>query len=283
MSAFPKQILVHLDAGGAASARLGLASQLARQHEAALSALYATVPVFLGLPSWPEVAPSLAASLIEIDDERRQRTHRMFDQAIAAGAVGATWSETPEVAVVGAFVQQALYADLLVLGQHDPGDVQAAGVPADFVEAVVVASGKPAIVVPHVGCPERVGDTVAIAWKPTREAARAVSAAIPLFQKPWVVLVETWDPGKVPGDAPVQGAALDLEGYLRLHRIRATWHRGGPEPEALGEILLSRVFYLGADLLVMGCYGHTRAREWMLGGASRSILASMTLPVLMAH
>ena len=51
----------------------------------------------------------------------------------------------------------------------------------------------------------------------------------------------------------------------------------------LGELLLSSAFDLGADLLVMGCYGHSRAREWVLGGASRSILQSMTLPVLMAH
>jgi nucleotide-binding universal stress UspA family protein len=55
------------------------------------------------------------------------------------------------------------------------------------------------------------------------------------------------------------------------------------EPEGLGEILLSRLSDLGADLLVMGCYGHSRAREWTLGGASRTILASMTVPVLMAH
>jgi nucleotide-binding universal stress UspA family protein len=65
--------------------------------------------------------------------------------------------------------------------------------------------------------------------------------------------------------------------------VQSVWHGQGDEPEAVGELLLSRVFDLEADLLVMGCYGHNRAREWALGGASRTILKSMTLPVLMAH
>lgn len=280
MSAFLKQILVHLDASAAAARRLALARQLAMQHDAALSALYATVPVFVGLPSWPDVGSSLASTLIDIDNERRNQTRKMFDECMASAGPGATWSETPEIAVVGAVSRQALYADLLVLGQRDPGDALAAGVPADFPESVMVASGKPAIVVPYAGAPARVGDSVAIAWKPTREAARAVAAAIPLLQKARQVHVLSWDQGE---EDLGEGVPLDLDGYLRLHRITATVHRGGPEPEDLGQILLSRVFDLGADLLVMGCYGHSRAREWMLGGTSRSILGSMTLPVLMAH
>ena len=76
---------------------------------------------------------------------------------------------------------------------------------------------------------------------------------------------------------------LNLDGYLRLHGVAAQWHHRGEEPAELGELLLSQAFDLGADLLVMGCYGHGRAREWMLGGVSRTVLRSMTLPVLMAH
>lgn len=282
MSASLKQILVHLDASAASASRLALARQLATQHEAALSALYATVPVFVGLPSWPEVGSSLAGSLIEIDNERRDRTRKMFDACMATAGPGATWSETPELAVVGAVARQALFADLLVLGQRDPQDALAAGVPADFPESVMVASGKPAIVVPYAGAPARLGDCVAIAWKPTRESARALAAAIPILQKARQVHILAWDKDK-DEEGLMDGTPLNLDGYLRLHRITGTWHRGGPEPEDLGQVLLSRTFDLGADLLVMGCYGHSRAREWMLGGTSRSILDSMTLPVLMAH
>lgn len=86
------------------------------------------------------------------------------------------------------------------------------------------------------------------------------------------------------GEEPaIGGERLDLRGYLKLHGVEATWHREGEEPEELGQLLLSRTFDLEADLLVMGCYGHSRVREWLLGGTSRVVLQSMTLPVLMAH
>jgi nucleotide-binding universal stress UspA family protein len=70
---------------------------------------------------------------------------------------------------------------------------------------------------------------------------------------------------------------------LRLRGIEANWHVRSGEPKDLGDLLLSEAFDCQADLLVMGCYGHSRAREWVLGGVSRTILQSMTLPVLMAH
>ena len=276
-----KQVLVHLDPSVAAAQRLGLARQLAGQHGAALSALYATTPVLVGFPYAPGMGPAMA-SLTEVDDEQRQRTRKMFDESLHAPGPGASWSETSEVPAAGAFAQQAFYADLLVLGQRNSTDVLAAGVPADFPESVMVASGRPALVVPWVACPSVVGETVAIAWKETREAARAVTAALPILQRARQVHVISWE-GKDEQASAVQGAGLDLDGYLRLHGVKPVWHRGGAEPDRLGEMLLSRVFDLGADLLVMGCYGHSRAREWILGGTTRSILASMTLPVLMVH
>ncbi len=131
----------------------------------------------------------------------------------------------------------------------------------------------------YAGLPPQVGQTVVIAWKATREAARAVTAAVPLLQRAQRVHIVKWDDGQ----EAIEGARLDLAGYLKLRGVEATWHREGPEPDALGEHLLSRAFDLEADLLVMGCYGHNRAREWVLGGTSRTVLESMTLPVLMAH
>jgi len=124
-----------------------------------------------------------------------------------------------------------------------------------------------------------VGETVVIAWKPTREAARAVSAAVPLLQRARRVHVLSWN----QEEDGIGGGRLDLDGYLKLRGIEPAWHREDREPDFLGELLLTRAFDLNADLLVMGCYGHSRAREWVLGGTSRTVLQSMTLPVLMAH
>jgi nucleotide-binding universal stress UspA family protein len=280
MTASNLQLLVHLDPASACARRLAYARRLAQRLDAALAALYAATPGYLELPYAPEIGPSLAAELVELDAERRARTLKMFDEALATPGPLATWAEAKDMAVVPAVTQQALHADLLVLGQYERDSDAIGGVPFDFAETVLAASGRPAVVVPYIGWPGSIADAVAIAWKPTREAARAVSAALPLLRGAREVHVLTWGE---PVESGIAGSPLDLVGYLRLHGVQARWHHGGPEPHALGEVLLSRAAELGADLLVMGCYGHARAREWVLGGASRTILGAMTLPVLMAH
>lgn len=280
MSTNYRQILVHLDATRAVGHRLAVARRIAQENGGALAALYATTPAFVELPYAPELGPTVAAELAELDDDRREQALKVFDAAMKGPGPMASWSQTSAVPTMGAFVQQALYADLLVLGQHDRLDPASAAVRPDFVASVLAASGRPALVVPYVGWPEAIGDTVAIAWKPTPEAARAVSAAIPFLERASRVHVLTWGVEEEPA---VDGIRLDLDSYLRAHGVQATWHRGGPEPDAIGELLLSRAFDLEADLLVMGCYGHGRAREWIMGGATRTVLGSMTLPVLMTH
>ncbi|MEJ8837881.1 universal stress protein [Ramlibacter sp. AN1133] len=275
-----RQILVHLDPTRASPRRLAAARRLAQQLGAEVAALYAITPAFIELPFAPEIGPSLAATLMELDDQRRDKVRQAFDEAMTLPGPLSTWAQTDEVPTPAAFAQQAFYADLMVLGQRDASDEAAACVPPDFVESVLLESGRPALVIPHTGEIRTLGEQVAIAWKETPEAAHALQAALPLLRQAARVHVLAWTDH---GPARLGGEALDLERYLRVHGLQATWHREGPEPADLGERLLSRVCDLGADLLVMGCYGHSRAREWMLGGASRTVLASMTVPVLMAH
>jgi nucleotide-binding universal stress UspA family protein len=133
---------------------------------------------------------------------------------------------------------------------------------------------------PYVGAGPTVGQTALIAWKPTAESARAVTAALPLLQRAQKVYVAVWDEATQP-DAPPPAVAI--EPYLRSHGIAPIVHRGGRPHHDLGDLLLSLAADLQADLLVMGCYGRSRAREWLLGGVTRSVLQSMTLPVLMSH
>jgi nucleotide-binding universal stress UspA family protein len=273
------QLLVHLDDSPRAGQRLTLARGIGQAHGAAVTALYAVTPSFMDLPFSPEVGPGISAALRELDDERLARAHAAFEQSLLTPGVDAAWAEVQGDPIIAAFAQQALYADLLVLGQHDPSGTPSSTVPSDFVESVMAASGKPALILPYAGDADTVGQTIVIAWKPTREAARAVSAALPLLQRAQRVNILAWS----YEEEQIGGDRLDLDGYLKLHDVEATWHREGEEPAALGESLLSRAFDLDADLLVMGCYGHSRTREWVLGGTSRTVLQSMTLPVLMAH
>ena len=278
------QLLVHLDATPQAMQRLDVACRIRQAQGCAVTALYAVTPSLLELPFPPEVGPEIAASLRDLDDERRARVRKAFDQSLARQALDAGWAEVRGASVIAAFAQQALFADLLVLGQQDPSGVPQDGVPRDFVEDVMASSGKPALVLPYAGLPATIGETIVIAWKPTREAARAVAAAVPLLQRARRVHILSWSVVDAQQeDASISGDQLTLTGYLKRLGVEATWHRDGQEPSQMGELLLSRAFDLGADLLVMGCYGHSRAREWVLGGTSRTVLKSMTLPVLMTR
>ena len=280
MSSAIQQILVHLDASAKrSSARLHIARQLAHQHGAALAALYAVAPSFVALPYPPQGGLGLGINMPAIDEERRALAKAAFDEAMKKSGAPASWGALGEGTYREAFARQALYADLVVLGQHDPSDKEPAGVAADFAESVLAASGKAALIVPWTGVQRDVGDTVVVAWKETPESARAVAAAMPLLQRARRVHVVTWS----PAEAGTGGTGLSLDTYLRAHQVQPVWHRYGDEPSHLGELLLSSTFDLEADLLVMGCYGHSRAREWVLGGISRTVLQSMTLPVLMAH
>jgi nucleotide-binding universal stress UspA family protein len=101
---------------------------------------------------------------------------------------------------------------------------------------------------------------------------------------PWLLAarsVHVLEP--LAGLAQADDDELDIAQYLRLHGIEPLLHRHRTAPAEAGNALLSHACDVGADLLVMGCYGRTRAHEFVLGGASRTVLETMTLPVLMAH
>jgi len=223
-----------------------------------------------------DLGGATTAALVELDEERRKFVRKTFDEAMAGDGPAAHYGEVCELAMARGFAEQALYADLLVLSQPDP-DAGSGVAPPDFNEEVLADSGKPALVLPAAGPLPEAFASIAIAWKPTREAALAVTGALPLLQRAAKVHVLTWSYDSEPG------LPLDLDGWLRLHGVEAQWRREGPEPSDLGDLLLSQVCDLGADMLVLGCYGHGRAREWILGGVSRAVLRTMTLPVLMAH
>jgi nucleotide-binding universal stress UspA family protein len=278
MSTTLKQLLVHFDDSPAALKCLDFARRLAAAQGGLVTALYAVTPALIDVPFAAEAGAAAISALRDIDAQRLQRARAGFEQAMEESpGVRAHWAEAQVYSIAAALSAQALYADLLVLSQPQPESPE----PAGLIENVLAASGKPALVVPYAGAPAAAPEKIAIAWKATREAARAIAAAVPLLQRAREVHVMSWGD---PEDDGIHGSRLNLEGYLHQRGVQPLWHReGGPEPDLIGEMLLSRSFDLGCDLLVMGCYGHSRAREWVLGGASRTVLRSMTVPVLMAH
>lgn len=271
-----KSLLVHLDASPDSAPRLAVARQLAHTHHADLSVIYAVTPAVLRYPAAFTAEAGFGAAMGNFDEEMRVRARQLFDVPAAKGLPQGKWQEGSGVAEV-VTCQAALVHDLMVLGQTTPQSMDAGGMASDFVQTVVIDSGRPALVVPYIGAPAEMGKRVMVAWKSTREAARAVTAALPFMKHAAEVHVVTF------GNDPTAGVLA----YLGSHGIHAQATSGALEPHErereVGDLLLSQATDLEADLLVMGCFGHSRAREWILGGATRTLLQSMTIPVLMAH
>ena len=272
----PKSILLHLDSSTRTAARVQAARELAEAFGARVTGMPCTLSALVRYPSALEGAAEAMAIMLALDKQSRDRAHATF-MAAGGNAPHMHWAEPVSDAPWG-FSRRALYADLLVLGQRDGDSAYAGELPADFVSTLLVESGRPALVLPYIrtGSVGPVGRTVLIAWKETREAARAVSAALP------------WLRGAVRVRAVCYGDEAtsqlrSLQDYLSAQGVTAVVQADLQGEGDVGAQLLSLAADVHADLLVMGCYGHSRAREWVLGGVSRTILQSMTLPVLMSH
>jgi nucleotide-binding universal stress UspA family protein len=271
-----KRSLVVLDASPRSAVRLRLAQALSHLHDGEVTALYGVVPTLLATPWAAGEGMGGAASLLaEVDEQQRRRARAVFDEAGDPDRLH--WVDGGD-APYRVLLQQCLTHDLLVLGQSGVGDGMNGALPPDLVPAAIADGGRPTLLVPAVGAFDSTDGPVLVAWKPTREAARAVSAALPWLRRaPEVHLASQEETA-----APEPGLAA-VEHWLRLQGVQAPIQRHGLAPGEAGERLLSAATDFGAALLVMGCYGHSRAREWMLGGATRTVLRTMTLPVLMVH
>ena len=264
---------MHIDDAQSAPRRLMVARDLARTLDADVLACYAATPgaqrhslqVGLAIRGYDECNQQ--------DVRRRDAAYDAFS-ATCGDASHVFWVSLPEDPEA-LFVRQALYADYLVLQQPDLLNDHS-GVPTGFVDHVLVKSGKPAIVLPQSGIVRPVPRTVAIAWSETREAAHAVTCAMPLLRQAEAIHIIGHGPN-------AQASVAALASRLKAQRLEPRLHHLDEGGADIGRALLQLAAEVRADLLVMGCYGHSEARELMLGGVTRTVLDAMTLPLLMAH
>ncbi|MFO1162798.1 MAG: universal stress protein [Reyranellaceae bacterium] len=277
-----KTILVHCDAGRAAPARLELAATLAERHQAHLIGLHARPPfepVIADAGAFPmdRLFDDHAAALAASEDG----SSMAFAAAVKGKSVASEWRSADGYADALLTVH-ARYADLTVVGQNDPEFSSGLPLPPDLPEIVALGTGRPVLVVPFVGVPASFGRRVMLCWNASREAARAATDAMPLLRSAEIVTVLVVDPEtSAAGHGGEPGA--DVATWLSRHGVNVTVQRDVAADADVGDVILSRARDCGCDLVVMGIYGHSRLRELVLGGASRTMLASMTLPVLMSH
>ena len=272
-----KDILVHMDTANSALARLTYASALAAAHGARLIGVFSLGRRELA----PHLAAQLPAETLTYHDERLRElalgqealfTRIALDHGLAERS---RWRVADNVAGI-TLEALARYVDLTVIGGAPPDEGGWRG--STEPDQLILTCGRAVLITPEAttaAAPRR----ILIAWNGTREAARAVSEAMPLLEAAEAVTI------LCVGDAPelAEPPGAILARHLDAHGIAATIDRVTDTRADPAEIILGRCRDGAADLVVMGAYGHSRLREIVLGGVTRTLLRRLPVPLLMAH
>lgn len=278
--------LVHVDDSPYVNRRIDLAAALATNGGHLIGAAATGVSRFLYHSMPPEQDdPTLALHLDVLREQARgalaafgarcrERGVASFDTKLIDDEGGAGMSLF------------ARTADLVIVGQSDPGAKAAA---AEIPSYVTTHAGRPVLVVPFAGELASVGQRILVSWDGGREAARALQLALPLLKQANHVSIAVFEVSSDQHTA-LDAMAADPRPWLLRHGVKAALsvhavdhHLRLNRRHEVGERLLSLATEGGFDLLVMGAHGHSRIRESLLGGVTRTVLESMTVPVLLAH
>ncbi len=276
-----KTILAHVDLSAHCVPRVEAAAALALAHDAHL-----VLAAMTGLSRFAMTGADIARPDPVMNSHRallHQRAATALDSAEAAAKKAGVQSIERRLVddeAAAGITLHARYSDLVVLSQENRNEPVMGGA-ENILEFVLLNCGRPVLVLPFAGHFPTVGKQVLVAWNGSRESTRALTAALPLLQQADKVEIAVINPEK---EADLRGPqpGADIALYLARHGVKAETVLESAAADA-GEGLLSLAADLSSDLLVMGAYGHSRFREILLGGVTRKILTSMTLPVLFAH
>jgi nucleotide-binding universal stress UspA family protein len=283
-----RDLVVLLDGSARDDIKLAVALGLARRHDAHLTGL---CPLELLLPAdmsfalggYPDLwaLPEFAKKIESQARTKAALIEVKFRELLRREGIKGDWLfETGSL--IQAVVHRAHVADLVVIGQADPDNPPPAAA-RTLVEDLLMTAGRPLLLIPYAGRFDSIGTSVLVGWTPTRESARAVHDALPLFLPSAKVTVLTVESSGSAADTEVLPTA-DVAEHLARHGLDVSAARtvvsDGLSP---ADALLDYASDIGADLLVVGGYGHSRTREMIMGGVTRDLLRHMTLPVLMSH
>lgn len=271
-----RDILVLIDGGERNTATLTLACGLAARHEARVIGLRCSDPLS---PVMMYADPSAGLMVADLLEELRVKARAeagvleaAFRERLRIENVPGEWRFI-EAAAWNHAPAQARLADLVVAEQPHGDD--------RLVEELLFRSGRPVLVVPRVGEYAPPGRHILIGWNASREATRAVHDAMPLLRKAESVTILAAGAGDKASPDTVPGA--DIVQHLARHGVVVSLARVSDANADPANLLLNAAADRGADLIVIGGYGHSRLREMVLGGVTRSLLHEMTVPVLFSH
>jgi nucleotide-binding universal stress UspA family protein len=278
-----REIVVFIDGHTKAGGMLEFAGELAEEHGARLVGVFlqpeptiTPAETFARGTGMLRVSESHYSQLERIDADYRAlfrdivRHHGLRQES--------EWRSLPYFSSeVGA---HAYYADVVVVAQPRP-DGRTDRLPG-LAESLILTSGRPIIMFPSVSTVSRIR-RILVGWNARRESIRAVADAMPALMKAEAVEVLVIDHDRTAGHGQDPGA--DVARHLARRGVKAETRRlsSTKEKKEVGHLLLSQAATFGADLLVMGAYGHSQLREWMFGSVTRTVLREAGLPVLMSR
>lgn len=267
-----KDILVHLDGGDRDPLRIAAAATLAKRFGGRLTGLFAR--------SEASRTAAVARRASEGFEAAATHSEEQFTAATKDLGITARWWRLAHGElghVLGETAVCARFHDLIVLGQHHEGK----DAPEDLVEHIILQSGRPVLILPAVGTYPTIGTNVLAAWNGGRESSRALHDAMPMIETATNVEVLTVRaPDKA--EAGIALPPLNILDHLGAHGAKVTREVLGGEDIGIMDLILSRAFDQGADLLVMGAHGGYQL-PFFKGAGTRHILKHMTLPVMMSH
>lgn len=272
-----RTIAVHLPTAELSPRLLDIATQLAKTHDALLIGVHVLPAVVI----YADATVSMSTEYIVAQQEAFREDARAIEQAfrsrVEAAGIASEWSdtETGDEPTMRAASTICNTTDLVIATQYHDSIPAAAGYSPD---ELVLGTGRPVLIIPVAGDPAPLGSRVLVAWNGSREAARAAFDCLPLLRPGAAMRLISVDSAR--GDASIRAMARALSSH-GVEPVPLSVSRG--EGRSVPEEILKDAGDFGADLLVVGCYGHSRLRETVFGGATTRILRDMTLPVLMAH
>ena len=274
-----KTLMVYADEGLDSDTRITLACDLAKVFEARLIGVSGSAPVpppmgdpYLGGATMGE-SLTLYRDLAEANVTRAEtRFHELADDRIADGEWRGHIGFPAEL-----IIEQSRAADLLILGRRTDRAPFYGPDPAD----VLMAAGRPVMVVPPAAPRTPIGWPAVIAWSDSREARRAVAAAVPMLRQTGAAhVLEICDDGETD---EARARLADVVAWLGRHGIAAEGAVRGRGEESCADAILKFADENSAGLIVAGGYGHARLREWALGGVTQALLDHSPVCLLLSH
>jgi nucleotide-binding universal stress UspA family protein len=276
-----KTILVHVDHSKHAADRIKIAAKIAIDENAHLiGAAMSGISRFIYQDNAFGIAGSIVSDQIDTLYESANQALAEFDSIAKSIGVLSYEKRLVDDEPEGGLALQARYCDLVVISQTDLDDSYARLV-VDLPEYVMLNCARPVLMIPYAGKFERLGTNPLVAWDGSMEATRAITNAIPLLKRAKHVTVAVFNPSS-HYDSHGEQPGADVALYLARHGIEIEVLQQVSTLD-VGNSLLSLAADMASDLIVMGGYGHTRFRELLLGGVTKTMLKTMTVPVLMSH